>query len=91
VLGVRPCISLIQIYIVKQPNDTTTMSTYTDTYLFQKGEWRCIRLQIQTLPPRKLPGDDVIVSVCIKGSRIGRPQLGTRNDATRLPVKAVRP
>ena len=49
--------------------DTTTMSTYTDTYLFQKGEWKCIQAQIQTLPPESYPGDDTIVSVYIKGKR----------------------
>jgi ketosteroid isomerase-like protein len=49
--------------------DTTSMSTYTDTYLFQKGEWKCIQAQIQTLPPESYPGDDTIVSVYIKGKR----------------------
>ena len=49
--------------------DTTTMSTYTDTYLFQKGEWKCIQAQIQTLPPESYPGDDTIVSVYIEGRR----------------------
>jgi len=49
--------------------DTTTMSTYTDTYLFQKGEWKCIQAQIQTLPPESYPGDDTVISVYIKGKR----------------------
>ena len=49
--------------------DTTTMSTYTDTYLFQKGQWKCIQAQIQTLPPESYPGDETIVSVYIKGKR----------------------
>jgi ketosteroid isomerase-like protein len=49
--------------------DTTSMSTYTDTYLLQKGEWKCIQAQIQTLPPESYPGDDTIVSVYIKGRR----------------------
>jgi hypothetical protein len=47
--------------------DTTSMTTYTDTYLLQKGEWRCIQAQIQPLPPESYPGDDTIVSVYIKG------------------------
>jgi hypothetical protein len=45
------------------------MSTYTDTYLLQKGEWKCIQAQIQTLPAESYPDDDTIVSVYIKGRR----------------------
>jgi hypothetical protein len=37
--------------------------------LFQKGQWKCIQAQIQTLPPESYPGDDTIVSVHIKGKR----------------------
>jgi len=55
--------------IRRDGEDTTTMSTYTDTYLFQKGEWKCIQAQIQTLPPESYPGDDTVISVYIKGKR----------------------
>lgn len=55
--------------IRRDGEDTTSMSTYTDTYLFQKGEWKCIQAQIQTLPPESYPGDDTIVSIYIKGVR----------------------
>ena len=55
--------------IRRDGTETTGMSTYTDTYLFQKGQWRCIQAQIQTLPPESYPGDDTIVSVYIKGKR----------------------
>ena len=55
--------------IRRDGEDTTTMSTYTDTYLFQKGEWKCIQAQIQSLPAESYPGDDTIVSVYIKGVR----------------------
>jgi ketosteroid isomerase-like protein len=55
--------------IRRDGTDTTSMSTYTDTYLFQKGEWKCIQAQIQTLPPASYPGDDTIVSIYIKGKR----------------------
>lgn len=47
--------------------DTTSMTTYTDTYLLQNGEWKCIQAQIQTLPPESYPSDDTIVSVYING------------------------
>jgi ketosteroid isomerase-like protein len=55
--------------IRRDGGDTTSMSTYTDTYLFQNSEWKCIQAQIQTLPPESYPGDDTIVSVYIKGKR----------------------
>ena len=55
--------------IRRDGTETTGMSTYTDTYLFQKGQWKCIQAQIQTLPPESYPGDDTIVSVYIKGKR----------------------
>jgi uncharacterized protein DUF4440 len=55
--------------IRRDSEDTTSMSTYTDTYLFHRGEWKCIQAQIQTLPPESYPGDDTIVSVYIKGKR----------------------
>ena len=55
--------------IRRDGEDTTTMSTYTDTYLFQKGEWKCIQAQIHTLPPESYPGDDTVISVYIKGKR----------------------
>ena len=53
--------------IRRDGKDTTSMSTYTDTYLFQKGGWKCIQAQIQTLPPESYPDDDTIVSVYIRG------------------------
>jgi len=55
--------------IRRDGTETTSMSTYTDTYLFQKGQWKCIQAQIQTLPPESYPGDETIVSVYIKGKR----------------------
>ena len=55
--------------IRRDGTETTSMSTYTDTYLFQKGQWKCIQAQIQTLPPESYPGDETIVSVYLKGKR----------------------
>jgi hypothetical protein len=55
--------------IRRDGKDTTSMSTYTDTYLRRNGEWKCIQAQIQTLPPESYPGDDTIVSVYVKGKR----------------------
>lgn len=55
--------------IRRDGKDTTGMTTYTDTYVFQNGAWKCIQAQIQTLPPESYPGDETIVSVYIKGQR----------------------
>jgi ketosteroid isomerase-like protein len=47
--------------------ERTGMSTYTDTYLRENGEWKCIQAQITTVAPEHYPGDETIVSVYIKG------------------------
>src|SRR3982751_2602486 len=48
-------------------NEVTGMTTYTDTYLFENGAWKCIHAQIQTVAPEHYPSDDTIVSVYVKG------------------------
>ena len=47
--------------------DITGMSTYTDTYLYEGGAWKCIQAQITPVAPGREPGDDTIISVYIKG------------------------
>lgn len=49
--------------------DETGMTTYTDTYLYQHGAWKCIQAQITPVAPGKEPADGTIVSVYIKGVR----------------------
>src|SRR5258706_12818573 len=41
--------------------ETTGMSTYTDTYLHEEGEWKCIQAHITTVAPEYYPGDETIV------------------------------
>ena len=48
-------------------NDVTGMTTYTDTYLFENGAWKCIQAQLAAVAPEHYPADDTIVSVYIKG------------------------
>jgi hypothetical protein len=50
-------------------NETTGMTMYTDTYLFESGAWKCIQAQIQAVAPEHYPADDTIVSVYINGKR----------------------
>ena len=47
--------------------EVTGMTTYTDTYLFENGAWKCIQAQIQAVAPEHYPADDTIVSVYIEG------------------------
>ena len=48
-------------------NEVTGMTTYTDTYLFENGAWKCIQAQLTAVAPEHYPPDDTIVSVYIKG------------------------
>lgn len=48
-------------------HDVTGMTSYTDTYLFENGAWKCIQAQIQAVAPEHYPADDTIVSVYIEG------------------------
>lgn len=49
--------------------EVTGMTTYTDTYLFENGAWKCIQAQITAVAPECQPADDTIVSVYIEGKR----------------------
>ncbi|MFI0847352.1 nuclear transport factor 2 family protein [Mesorhizobium sp. IMUNJ 23232] len=49
--------------------DETGMTTYTDTYLYEAGAWKCIQAQITPIAPGKEPADETIASVYIKGVR----------------------
>lgn len=50
-------------------HEETGMTTYTDTYLHEGGEWKCIQAQITPVASGHEPGDDTIISVYIKGVR----------------------
>lgn len=49
--------------------DIPAMSTYTDTYLYEGGAWKCVQAQITPVAPGREPGDDTIIAVYIKGVR----------------------
>src|SRR3982074_2923378 len=49
--------------------EVTSMTMYTDTYLFEDGVWKCIQAQLTAVAPEHQPGDDTIVSVFIEGKR----------------------
>lgn len=49
--------------------EVTSMSSYTDTYIFEDGRWRCIQAQITPVTQANEPGDNTIISVWIEGVR----------------------
>jgi len=53
--------------------EITGMTTYTDTYLFENGAWKCIQAQITPVDPLHQPADDTIVSVYVEGKLQERP------------------
>lgn len=61
VRSVNKCIS------IDSGKETTGMTLYTDTYIKEKGVWKCIQAQITVLAPENYPADDTIVRKYIKG------------------------
>lgn len=49
--------------------DVATMSTYTDTYVHERGRWSCIQAQITPVATDQEPGDDTIISIYVDGIR----------------------
>ena len=47
--------------------ETTGMTMYTDTYLREGGEWRCIQAQSTPVAPEHYPGDETIIRRYVKG------------------------
>ena len=46
------------------------MSTYTDTYVYEGGLWKCIQAQITPVAADQAPGDDTIISIYREGVRV---------------------
>ena len=49
--------------------EVTSMSTYTDTYVFEHSRWQCVQAQITPVTEGNEPADDTVVSVWIMGVR----------------------
>lgn len=43
------------------------MTIYTDTYIKENGEWKCIQAQITNLDEKNFRGDDKIVRKYVNG------------------------
>lgn len=49
--------------------EKTGMTTYTDIYIRENGQWLCIQAQLTPVAPEVYPPDSTIVSVYVKGVR----------------------
>ncbi len=56
--------------IRRDGRDAAGMSTYTDTYVFEGGLWKCIQAQITPVAKDQEPGDHTIISVYMNGVRV---------------------
>jgi len=47
--------------VERQGKEITGMSMYTDVYLKENGEWKCVQAQITKVAPENYSGDETIV------------------------------
>ena len=59
--------SVNKFTILDRGKETTGMTQYTDTYVKENGDWKCIQAQITLVTPENYPGDETIVKKYIKG------------------------
>jgi hypothetical protein len=59
--------SINKMIIAKDGKDVTAMTIYTDTYIKEKGEWKCVQAQITRMEEKFFRGDDKIVRKYIDG------------------------
>jgi Domain of unknown function (DUF4440) len=60
--------SVTKYTIVKDGNEITGMTQYTDTYVKENGVWKCIQAQLTAVSPENYPGEDTIVKKYVKGT-----------------------
>ena len=47
--------------VMRDGKEITGMSLYTDTYVKENGQWKCVQAQITKLTPENYSGDETIV------------------------------
>ena len=68
IIGTTALVRSVNKYtILDRGKETTGMTQYTDTYVKENGEWKCIQAQITIVTPENYPGDETIVKKYIKG------------------------
>lgn len=53
--------------VMKAGKPTEAMASYTDTYVYLDGRWRCIQAQINRVAPDAQPPDSTIKTVYLRG------------------------
>lgn len=59
--------SINKFITVKDGNETTGMTIYTDIYVKENGNWKCVQAQITKLTGKFYRGDDKIVRKYVHG------------------------
>jgi hypothetical protein len=67
-------------------HDDIGMATYTDTYLYERGEWKCIQAQITNVTTANEPPESTIISVYINGIRQPVPEPERYGTLPRIPT-----
>ncbi len=47
--------------VIREGKEISGMSMYTDTYIKEKGQWKCIQAQLSKVAPQYFAGDETIV------------------------------
>lgn len=47
--------------VVREGKEISGMSLYTDTYIKENGQWKCIQAQLSKVAPKYFAGDETIV------------------------------
>jgi ketosteroid isomerase-like protein len=50
--------------------ETIGMTMYTDTYVRERGQWKCIQAQITPVAPSNYPPDESIVRKYVRGNAV---------------------
>lgn len=56
--------------------EVTGMTAYTDAYVREHGQWRCVQAQLTAVSPQHYPGDDTVVLRYILGQLQDRSVIG---------------
>jgi hypothetical protein len=59
--------SMNKFTTVESGKETTGMTIYTDTYIKENGEWKCIQAQITRVDEKNFRGDDKIKRSYVNG------------------------
>ena len=68
VFGTLALVSAVNKFIIsKDGMESMAMAFYTDTYIKEKGEWRCIQAQTTPVAEENYPPENTIVKKYIRG------------------------